>query len=60
MSQQPSALSRARRDGDAQLQLVRRYSKLLRESAAARSGSAQARRGAGTRQASVSGGTASG
>jgi hypothetical protein len=45
LSQQPANPARVTRDGDAQLQLVRRYSKLLRESAAAaRSGSAQARR----------------
>jgi hypothetical protein len=61
MSQQPAAPLRPTRDGDAQLQLVRRYSKLLRESAAvARSGSAQARRNAGPRRTSVSSDAAGG
>jgi hypothetical protein len=62
LSQQPASPSRVTRDGDAQLQLVRRYSKLLRESAAAaaRSGSAQARRVDDAGRTSVSGGATSG
>ena len=47
LSQPPATSQLATRDNVAQLQLVRRYSKLLRESAAAaRSTSTQRRRGA--------------